>query len=323
VRKLSILSQPAYVYGVIYLAIIPIYVVLYLAIIDKFHSTTSKYETHLLDDGNALTDSLKKAMIYSVLHYPHALTTSYSTVIYYGENIPRHYTHLIDSLEEQYRNNSLIQLSQLEYNEQMRRFEINLNTVYKLGFDVRKTRAGVDDTTIFSLHLFLIEGGDYGHFWPQYIAWLDSSHFHYAYEELKEGPFIGEKHYGNPNPNAQVTFIKYDTIGEKIYVKLLVSDDPIFRISPAVYNRFMAFQAILTGSLSKYSSGNIERMFYLSAMTITTVGYGDIVPITWQSRTLVASEAILGIILIGLFINNAAFKRNSNTRKTTNRRGRG
>lgn len=52
--------------------------------------------------------------------------------------------------------------------------------------------------------------------------------------------------------------------------------------------------------------GNFSRMFYLSASTITTVGFGDIVPITTLARTLLAIEAIWGIIIIGLFLNSLA-----------------
>jgi len=51
-------------------------------------------------------------------------------------------------------------------------------------------------------------------------------------------------------------------------------------------------------------SGGFWRMFYFSAMTITTVGYGDIVPITTPARILTAVEAILGVVLIGLFLNS-------------------
>jgi len=47
-------------------------------------------------------------------------------------------------------------------------------------------------------------------------------------------------------------------------------------------------------------------MFYLSAMTATTVGYGDIVPVTRQARLLVAFEAILEIVIVGLFLNSLA-----------------
>ena len=52
------------------------------------------------------------------------------------------------------------------------------------------------------------------------------------------------------------------------------------------------------------ASDNCLRMLYLSAVTITTVGYGDIVPITPQARALVMLEAIVGAILIGLFLNS-------------------
>jgi len=48
---------------------------------------------------------------------------------------------------------------------------------------------------------------------------------------------------------------------------------------------------------------NVGRMFYFSAVTITTVGFGDILPLTGLARILVASEAILGVVIIGIFIN--------------------
>jgi Ion channel len=54
------------------------------------------------------------------------------------------------------------------------------------------------------------------------------------------------------------------------------------------------------------ASGNLGRMLYFSAMTITTVGYGDIVPISSLARSLVASEAVLGVVIIGFFLNAVA-----------------
>jgi voltage-gated potassium channel Kch len=47
-------------------------------------------------------------------------------------------------------------------------------------------------------------------------------------------------------------------------------------------------------------------MLYFSAMTITTVGFGDIVPISDRTRLLTAAEAVSGIIVIGLFLNSLA-----------------
>lgn len=53
-------------------------------------------------------------------------------------------------------------------------------------------------------------------------------------------------------------------------------------------------------------SGFVGRMAYFSATTITTVGFGDIVPLTATARFLTAIEAIAGWVLAGLFLNSLA-----------------
>ncbi|MET4479473.1 potassium channel family protein [Bradyrhizobium sp. F1.13.3] len=53
-------------------------------------------------------------------------------------------------------------------------------------------------------------------------------------------------------------------------------------------------------------SNSYFRMLYFSVVVITTVGFGDIVPITTAARLWVAVEAILGVVLAGLFINAIA-----------------
>jgi len=50
------------------------------------------------------------------------------------------------------------------------------------------------------------------------------------------------------------------------------------------------------------------RMLYMSAVIITTLGLGDIVPLSGLARALVGTEAMLGIILIGAFINSVTSK---------------
>jgi hypothetical protein len=49
---------------------------------------------------------------------------------------------------------------------------------------------------------------------------------------------------------------------------------------------------------------NLIRMLYLSTVTITTLGFGDIVPTSSSSRLLVTSEAVLGVVVAGMFINS-------------------
>jgi len=56
-------------------------------------------------------------------------------------------------------------------------------------------------------------------------------------------------------------------------------------------------QGITCGTL-----GNFGRMLYFSATTITTVGYGDVVPLSGIARFLAALEATVGVVLLGLFV---------------------
>lgn len=54
---------------------------------------------------------------------------------------------------------------------------------------------------------------------------------------------------------------------------------------------------------------SFTKFLYLSAVTITTLGYGDIVPIDDIGRTIVAIEAVFGIIIMGLFLSSLSRRR--------------
>jgi voltage-gated potassium channel Kch len=57
---------------------------------------------------------------------------------------------------------------------------------------------------------------------------------------------------------------------------------------------------------------------WLSFATITTVGYGDVLPVTPLARTLAALEALTGVlypsVLIGFLVSQAAASRPSKGR---------
>lgn len=55
---------------------------------------------------------------------------------------------------------------------------------------------------------------------------------------------------------------------------------------------------------SEKARDRFVRMFYLSAVTITTLGYGDITPTNTFARLLVSIQSIFGVVLIGLFISS-------------------
>lgn len=50
----------------------------------------------------------------------------------------------------------------------------------------------------------------------------------------------------------------------------------------------------------------LPRMLYLSVVTITTTGFGDIVPIRPWPRFLVGVQSLIGVVVIGLFLNALA-----------------
>ncbi|UZP66468.1 potassium channel family protein [Desulfovibrio mangrovi] len=53
-------------------------------------------------------------------------------------------------------------------------------------------------------------------------------------------------------------------------------------------------------------SHSLLDAFYFSMITITTLGYGDITPASQLAKCIVASEATLGVIVIGMFLNSLA-----------------
>ena len=63
----------------------------------------------------------------------------------------------------------------------------------------------------------------------------------------------------------------------------------------------------LTGSFDDFLT-----MLYFSAVTITTLGFGDIVPVTGMSRFTVGIEATWGIFVVGLFLNSLAYEFRTN-----------
>jgi hypothetical protein len=83
------------------------------------------------------------------------------------------------------------------------------------------------------------------------------------------------------------------------------TSQPMIRIDPAASQEIFNVYFGIHGHPDRFS-GNLGRMLYFSSVVITTLGLGDIVPITDEARTFVAIEAMIGIILIGLFLNSIA-----------------
>jgi hypothetical protein len=78
----------------------------------------------------------------------------------------------------------------------------------------------------------------------------------------------------------------------------------LLKLNKSEYSKIKALFDSNNG-LPTYMPNNYLRLLYLSATTITTLGYGDIVPITNSARVLTALEAILGVVIAGFFVSFA------------------
>ena len=59
-------------------------------------------------------------------------------------------------------------------------------------------------------------------------------------------------------------------------------------------------------------SGFFVRMLYFSTITMTTVGFGDIIPLSGLARLIAGVEAVVGWLVAGLFLNAVAWHASQN-----------
>jgi hypothetical protein len=76
----------------------------------------------------------------------------------------------------------------------------------------------------------------------------------------------------------------------------------LLELSGTTYRNLVRFVNAVQGD-PYYASGLWPRFAYFSAVTITTVGFGDITPVSMVARVLVGAEATVGVLLVGLFLN--------------------
>jgi hypothetical protein len=84
-------------------------------------------------------------------------------------------------------------------------------------------------------------------------------------------------------------------------------DQSLLQMPDVDYTFLREFVAEWTG-VSTGVGRSPGRMLYLSVVVITTLGLGDIVPITDRARAILGVEAICGIVLAGLFLNAVAWR---------------
>lgn len=103
--------------------------------------------------------------------------------------------------------------------------------------------------------------------------------------------------YGGENPYTFDYRILFSSTKSRLF------NVPALSLPEMLNNKLQAFWRGTQKGLPADLSDRFWRMLYLSTITITTTGYGDIVPITNLARVLVAVEAMSGVVVAGLFLN--------------------
>lgn len=107
--------------------------------------------------------------------------------------------------------------------------------------------------------------------------------------------------------NARFNGQLYTTTKEKPHEEWHFSGE--WQFDDATHRSLQQYVGVLQGSPAPQDFG-LTRYLYLSVVTITTLGFGDIVPVTDRARMVVALEAIYGVVVAGLFLNALALKIN-------------
>lgn len=89
----------------------------------------------------------------------------------------------------------------------------------------------------------------------------------------------------------------------------------MIRLEPSAAEDVRTYINAMSGD-PKSASGALLRMLYLSGVTVTTLGLGDITPLTAAARVAVGAESILGIVFIGLFLNAIASRGRPHRQRT-------
>ena len=67
---------------------------------------------------------------------------------------------------------------------------------------------------------------------------------------------------------------------------------------------YLAIDAFSPGSIQSGShpADRQTELLYFSLVTLSTIGYGDIVPLGWEARILAALEGVTGVLYIAITV---------------------
>ena len=272
--------MPSLGYALIYLLLIPVFALIYYELPGHFYHSTLKYE----GSSTAEYDEIRRDLA-------SLITASYREVAPTPDN------HLIPNKRERptYWTAIPVWVDHLSCENDAVNFE--LKAEYYVGEAGKRGGYTAGDLPDLRIPVKLI-------LWPRKIH--------------NDGDFDYEPQVIALNYPPEVVRIFPDTESQIDFARVLfpkrVFQEPTTGLNvPETLLQRMRACAEASQGVGSTTEGNFVRMLYLSAVTITTLGFGDVVPMTTASRLLISVEAILGIVLIGLFLNALSFERTNRT----------
>jgi Ion channel len=177
-------------------------------------------------------------------------------------------------------------------------------------FDVRTSGVKLQFTVVVALG----EKKDFFHTIPMYI------HCNIDGDELTETRRIEQNsrsvmykvHIENDESQGDTDkFPRYWDVVREFFLISSVDHDGALYLGAVDDAVLQSLFAGIRGDPTRFSKSFL-RMLYFSVTVITTIGFGDIVPMTPLARFSVAIEGMLGIVLAGLFVNAAAVSNRNN-----------
>lgn len=174
--------------------------------------------------------------------------------------------------------------------ESLNIYEINIPTKMK------------QDVNTILTEVYLLKKGEEG---PS----IHSEHFYMFFKKPSYGLFtVTNKLDFSKTPNNHLVVSQLSSLDPGFFKQFIISSSksfPFTDINNFEYSTYgwEGFFGIITLPERNYNQSLIDFL-YFSAVTITTLGYGDILPCSTVGRVFVMIESFLGIITIGFFISS-------------------
>lgn len=291
-------------FGILYLSLIPIYALIYTNLYRSFYHSTVKFEPRLISEKIKLMNEFQNNFTYNIdcdtviTNNNYYLIKSLKCLDLWISNGECNFNYKVDVIDRK--------------TNKQKVFGFTIRVYLFLGTTV--TRAG--DKQLYTLKIGTLFNDINFIELTENFDFLNCLNFYlYESEILNRWNNHGYRNLFELNYNKPWNINEFfnsnfsnDSVDFSTGINIVISEELEFNLI-SFYNSLMGFPYLERNS-------NFIRMIYFSAITITTVGYGDIVPITNTARILVTSESLLGIVIIGLFLNSLAARINKNFNKS-------